>query len=726
MQNCCRRRKTNVGEVATSYERGTKVSAPFLRVGSQAIFLCLLVLGAGDSNTTTTTASAGSTIQEHGTDAGSNTFTLTESTTDSSTQTVTANDFTGSYSSSVSDSNTTTNQESNTNSASNATFTETITDISNTHDNGNSLTGSDTTTTTGTTTSTDSDNYSDSAGLVSVTESRSETYSTTDTGNTISGDFTITGSASNSYSMTETASTWTLTVTGSLTETNHETGNAVDGTYTSTITPTDSYSMRETGTITGGAFTETVTGTDTATTTETGNSDAQTLSRTIAVSGSYVRTDTGPLGSGSGSIASTLTETADSRSGIFSDTTTGTNRYSLLEKFTNVANTGSSTSPGNMEFQPIGAAFQDGNPAYDARHGRNQPSGPINLDGTNTQFLVSLDNTRNVMSGSLPIYSYYYDGRYRNAQEALALSEPYVRGGVFFVAAWWIMGPAALLGSAGPALAAAGTAGPGLVENVMNGADPGKIVADVGQDSFIGAASSLVTGVGPGSRGPTRSPLNFGRSGQCWWSCFTGETPIPTERGFIRWDQLCRGDKVLSGDEFDAKGRLSYKKVQEILVNYTRIWHVEVHGRTIRTTAEHPFFVFGKGWVPCHQLQAGDRLRSDNGRMIAVGCVYDSGVDERVYNCRVEEYHTYFVGSEDWGFSVWAHNAYDAGKRIPASEKRARDIARRIERDLGKDARRAFHDAKEGGVGDRTLAELLADARALYEAAGKAIPGWLR
>src|SRR5207302_1082184 len=29
----------------------------------------------------------------------------------------------------------------------------------------------------------------------------------------------------------------------------------------------------------------------------------------------------------------------------------------------------------------------------------------------------------------------------------------------------------------------------------------------------------------------------------------------------------------------------------------------------------------------------------------------------RVYNLRISDYHTYFVGCEEWGFSVWAHNA---------------------------------------------------------------------
>jgi hypothetical protein len=61
-----------------------------------------------------------------------------------------------------------------------------------------------------------------------------------------------------------------------------------------------------------------------------------------------------------------------------------------------------------------------------------------------------------------------------------------------------------------------------------------------------------------------------------------------------------------------------------------------------------------------------------------------------------------------------------------ASEKTSNDIHRRVERDLGKDARRELHDAKQSGSGDRTLGELKQDARDLYIQAGKEIPSWLK
>ena len=76
----------------------------------------------------------------------------------------------------------------------------------------------------------------------------------------------------------------------------------------------------------------------------------------------------------------------------------------------------------------------------------------------------------------------------------------------------------------------------------------------------------------------------------------------------------------------------------------------------IRTTGEHPFYVVGKGWTDACLLQPGDLLCSRDGSTVAVQECCDTGEYETVYNCRVAEYHTYFVGDATWPFSVWAHN----------------------------------------------------------------------
>jgi len=67
--------------------------------------------------------------------------------------------------------------------------------------------------------------------------------------------------------------------------------------------------------------------------------------------------------------------------------------------------------------------------------------------------------------------------------------------------------------------------------------------------------------------------------------------------------------------------------------------------------------VFGKGWTSAKDLEPGDELRSHDGHRIFVERVHDTGETVPVYNLRIAEYHTYFVGSPEWEFSVWAHNA---------------------------------------------------------------------
>src|SRR4029077_8757509 len=53
----------------------------------------------------------------------------------------------------------------------------------------------------------------------------------------------------------------------------------------------------------------------------------------------------------------------------------------------------------------------------------------------------------------------------------------------------------------------------------------------------------------------------------------------------------------------------------------------------------------------------GDLLSSHDGQWVALDAVRDDGGVETVYNLGVREFHTYFVGSRQWEFSVWAHNS---------------------------------------------------------------------
>ena len=56
-----------------------------------------------------------------------------------------------------------------------------------------------------------------------------------------------------------------------------------------------------------------------------------------------------------------------------------------------------------------------------------------------------------------------------------------------------------------------------------------------------------------------------------------------------------------------------------------------------------------------------------------------------------------------------------------ASENYAKSMAKQIQRDIGKSARREFHDLKKDGI-DRTKDELIEDMEIIYEKYGKTPP----
>jgi hypothetical protein len=141
-------------------------------------------------------------------------------------------------------------------------------------------------------------------------------------------------------------------------------------------------------------------------------------------------------------------------------------------------------------------------------------------------------------------------------------------------------------------------------------------------------------------------------------ACFTGDTPLLTPEGSKRIDQFQVGDLVLSRDEHDPDSPVLPKVVEEVFVRTGRILHLHVGGRIIKTTPEHPLYVRDRGWIAAAELAVGDLLCGHDGRLIVLDDVLDTGEHETVYNLHICDFHTYFVGAEEWGFSVWAHNSY--------------------------------------------------------------------
>ena len=99
------------------------------------------------------------------------------------------------------------------------------------------------------------------------------------------------------------------------------------------------------------------------------------------------------------------------------------------------------------------------------------------------------------------------------------------------------------------------------------------------------------------------------------------------------------------------------RHVEKLFIRVGVILELRVAGRSIKTTVEHPFYVHGKGWQKAGTLEQGDMLRTRCGGFVTVDAVESTNEITTVYNMRVEEYHTYFVGDDSWGFSVEAHNA---------------------------------------------------------------------
>jgi len=96
-------------------------------------------------------------------------------------------------------------------------------------------------------------------------------------------------------------------------------------------------------------------------------------------------------------------------------------------------------------------------------------------------------------------------------------------------------------------------------------------------------------------------------------ACFAAGTPLLTPEGSKSVEEFRVGDLVLSRSEHDAAGAIRPQRVEAVHVREALVWELTLGRETIRTTAEHPFWVAGRGWTPANLLREGDRLVGADG-----------------------------------------------------------------------------------------------------------------
>ncbi len=149
--------------------------------------------------------------------------------------------------------------------------------------------------------------------------------------------------------------------------------------------------------------------------------------------------------------------------------------------------------------------------------------------------------------------------------------------------------------------------------------------------------------------------------------CFVAGTLVLTASGLVAIESIKAGDLVYSADERDPS-RIELKPVLETYIRKSdKLVHLTIGGTELITTYDHPFYVKGQGFVNAGALCIGTELINRGGETVVIEQIYreDCSEDmETVYNFRVEENHTYYVGQQ----RVLVHNA-DGYKFTPEQQK---------------------------------------------------------
>jgi len=200
-----------------------------------------------------------------------------------------------------------------------------------------------------------------------------------------------------------------------------------------------------------------------------------------------------------------------------------------------------------------------------------------------------------------------------------------------------------------------------LLESV--GADVKKVAQcgprDIGRviGNYIGpgGSSKILTALAKITK--SKKLLAYAKRKKCGKKAsFTANTPIWTPDGNISIEKLLKGRLVKSRDENTLEN--SDQRITALLGRIAEGYHrIQTEAGVIEATAEHPFWVQGKGWVKAKDLEWKYPIATVNGDVVIYQNEYIKK-STRVYNFTVDSTHNYFAGS----MGAWVHNAKKGGK----------------------------------------------------------------
>ncbi|MEK3824258.1 polymorphic toxin-type HINT domain-containing protein [Paenibacillus sp. FSL K6-1558] len=179
-----------------------------------------------------------------------------------------------------------------------------------------------------------------------------------------------------------------------------------------------------------------------------------------------------------------------------------------------------------------------------------------------------------------------------------------------------------------------------LVSELIKGKSA-EYLAILAMGNVSGAASK---GIGK-TAGKTKAPASKG----C--NCFVAGTKVQTDEGEKPIEDIEVGDKVLA--KSDETGEVAYKEVVGLFQKQAdQIFKVHIGDEIIEATAEHPFWLDGKGWTFVKDLKVGDLLVSSDGTKLAIDKIEKEPREATVYNFEVRDFNSYFVSN----LGIWVHN----------------------------------------------------------------------